>query len=794
MRRARTTLIGVVAVTAGLLAAVMPPAQAAGTPKVVVIVLENKPYDKIVGSASAPYMNALMDEGRFFSDFHAIVRGSAPNYRAMTAGTTSNTSSPPDNIFRRIDQSPLRWVELNESMKSACGGKTTQTVPGTTEPLYTTGHDPSWMFRANESCAVNDLPLTSETQLGSLPDFTFLVPNQCDNMHTYAKTAPCPAYFGGVPGRDSVEIGDNWLAHVVPVLLRDPDVTVVITFDEGSDSSAQHIYTLAVGAGVPAGSVDGRRYDLYGLLAGLYDVFDLGTAPNQAATAAPLPIVTDVQRYDFTASVQGSGAVTSTPAGIACGSGQPGPCTASFGDGASVSLTPAADPGWVFSGWTGDCTGAGPCVVTMDRARSVTATFVTAQDLSVTVSGPGSVTSDPAGLDCPATSCTAGFADGSTVVLTATPTGDASFAGWTGDPACDGTSTPTCSLTADAARSVTATFVAASQHTLTVTPAGTGQGTVTSDVGGISCPPTCSTTLPDGQPVVLQAQPSSGSVFAGWSGEGCTGTSDCSIVMDGPKAVTATFDPEAPPDTAFDDDALAVTFNGWRGVADAAPNGGAYRVSGLTNDKAVWRSPTATSVTWVARVGPDAGIAKVLVDGTSKGTVDLYAASPGTLATTYGSLGSKAHNVVVKVTGGRNALSTGTAVSVDAFSAGSTLVQESDPRITYDLWQSVASASAYGGRYRWANASSASASIDFSGTSIDWITAVGPGFGKAAVTIDGVSMGQVDLYASSAVWQTPVTYGGLAPGPHTMLVRVLGTKNAASSSTKVVVDAFVSHG
>ena len=55
--------------------------------------------------------------------------------------------------------------------------------------------------------------------------------------------------------------------------------------------------------------------------------------------------------------------------------------------------------------------------------------------LNVTVNGAGSVTSDPAGIACPE-SCSAPFADGSSVTLTATPNEGSTFTGWGG--ACEG--------------------------------------------------------------------------------------------------------------------------------------------------------------------------------------------------------------------------------------------------------------------------------------------------------------------------------------------------------------------
>ncbi|GFE60846.1 hypothetical protein AOG2_14330 [Geobacter sp. AOG2] len=61
--------------------------------------------------------------------------------------------------------------------------------------------------------------------------------------------------------------------------------------------------------------------------------------------------------------------MTSNPAGISCGA----TCSASFDSGTSVSLTASPDPGSVFSGWSGACSGTGTCTVT--STQSVTATF-----------------------------------------------------------------------------------------------------------------------------------------------------------------------------------------------------------------------------------------------------------------------------------------------------------------------------------------------------------------------------------------------------------------------------------
>jgi hypothetical protein len=81
----------------------------------------------------------------------------------------------------------------------------------------------------------------------------------------------------------------------------------------------------------------------------------------QAATQ-PLTVAT---------SGNGVGTVSSSPAGIDCGT----TCSHVYATGTSVTLTETAANGSVFSGWSGACSGTGNCVVALNQARSVSATF-----------------------------------------------------------------------------------------------------------------------------------------------------------------------------------------------------------------------------------------------------------------------------------------------------------------------------------------------------------------------------------------------------------------------------------
>ncbi len=116
----------------------------------------------------------------------------------------------------------------------------------------------------------------------------------------------------------------------------------------------------------------------------------------------------DAPHWTLTASTAGAGAaVTSSPSGINCGAD----CTESYLEGTVVTLTATPSVGSTFTGWSGDCTGMGSCVVTMAAARSVTATTsVATYTLTVGLAGTGTgtVTSSPAGINCGA-NCTARF-------------------------------------------------------------------------------------------------------------------------------------------------------------------------------------------------------------------------------------------------------------------------------------------------------------------------------------------------------------------------------------------------
>lgn len=191
--------------------------------------------------------------------------------------------------------------------------------------------------------------------------------------------------------------------------------------------------------------------------------------------------------------------------------------------------------------------------------------------LSVTLANNGTVTSNPAGINCTAGTCSAVFQTGTVVTLTAIGTG---FTGWSGN-GCSGTGP--CVVTLNADTTTTATFAVVSPPaTLTILPnGGTGSGTVTCSAGGGAFGP-CAATYPNPTALIIRATANSGSTFTGWTnGTGnatsCNTAADCSVTLTADTAIRANF---TLPVTNTVTANIATT-NGGGGTVTCTANGGA---------------------------------------------------------------------------------------------------------------------------------------------------------------------------------------------------------------------------
>ncbi len=238
------------------------------------------------------------------------------------------------------------------------------------------------------------------------------------------------------------------------------------------------------------------------------------------------------------------GTVVSADRDIVCGHD----CSASYTDGSLVQLAAAAAPGSSFNDWTGDCVGTAPrCAVIMDRSVRVGAAFVRKRvEVNLTVSGSGSIYSEPERLACGAIGgrCTASFASGTTVILSPATAENSTFRTWGG--VCRSQGRRACTLRVTRLTEINAAFESSvagdgpQRLGLDVTAA-----RVSSRPSGLACPSRCSAFFPPGTLVTLR-----GSGRYSWGGA-CTGfATECLVVADRSHNVTASGPPPPPPPAA----------------------------------------------------------------------------------------------------------------------------------------------------------------------------------------------------------------------------------------------------
>jgi hypothetical protein len=377
-------------------------------------------------------------------------------------------------------------------------------------------------------------------------------------LTAYSDLAPNPSTVWVLLGN-----GDGTFQAATDYLTQGRSVTV-------GDFNGDSVVDLAVAnnasnnVGVLLGNGDGtfQAASFFGSTAGGYSLavgdFNRDGKPDLAVAGSGISVLINdtavvpiPQSYALTVNRQGNGGGTVTSSSSPAGSNEIdcGPtCTANYAAGTVVTLTAQADAGSALVEWAGcDAVSGTTCTVTMDGAKSVTATFALQQFmLTVTKSGNGDVTSssNPPGateISCGAV-CDAAYDWSTVVTLSAQAAVGSVFVEWAG---CDEVSGITCTVTMDAAKSVTATF-ALQRFALTVTKNGIGRGAVTSSSDPasspqINCGTICSADYNWNTVVTLTATPAFGSVFLGWRGCDAVSRSTCTVTISAARSVTATF-------------------------------------------------------------------------------------------------------------------------------------------------------------------------------------------------------------------------------------------------------------
>lgn len=276
---------------------------------------------------------------------------------------------------------------------------------------------------------------------------------------------------------------------------------------------------------------------------------------------------------------------------------------------------------------------------------------------------------------------------------------------------------------------------------------------------------------------------------------------DAGAAVSEPATVTITV---VPPAVINDADA-GVTYTRWVTEKSASFSGGS-RVytygTGAWSGSAVEVEFTGSGITWIGPMAPSFGKADVYLDGQLVERVDGYSPTvvPSAAVWASGVLEDEAHTLRIVSVAEKNPAATNYVVAVDGFevtgldpAGGGSRANE--PAGTFGgTWMKNQLNGTYtGGTYAYSRWAGAKFTYAFSGTGVTWIGPKTTAYGRAAIYLDGVYRGVVSQYATvgGTGWRHRVWHAeNLTAGDHVLEIRVLGTKDAASTGTIVVVDGI----
>ncbi len=280
--------------------ATLPPgATGTGTPTsipgfshIFVIMMENKEYSTVMGSSAAPYINSLAHQYGVAANYYGITHPSLPNYLELLGGSTfgikTDCSPHPaschvnaPNLVDQLERAHKSWRAYMEDMPGPC-------FVGNAYP-YAARHNPFIYFddiRNDPARCANIVPLTNfahDLATDNLPDFVWITPNLCHDMHDCGVSA-----------------GDTWLQNFLPQILhtafRRPQIAIFLVWDEGSTSagccqiaSGGHVPMLVISPLGKQGFTSSVNYTHASLLLTIERAWNLGTLNDtDCACTAPM--------------------------------------------------------------------------------------------------------------------------------------------------------------------------------------------------------------------------------------------------------------------------------------------------------------------------------------------------------------------------------------------------------------------------------------------------------------------------------------------------------------------------
>ena len=198
---------------------------------VFILVEENASYSNVISNPAMPYLNSLGTQYGIATNYYANAHPSIPNYFELTAGETLtfDDGATPQDFPISADNVIHELIAAGKSWKSYAEGLPSVGYTGNDNGAYAVRHNPLAYFSdvQNSTSRMQNLvpfsQLAGDLSAGTLAQYSFIVPNLCDDAHD------C-----------SLNAADSWLQSNIDPLIKNSqfqkDGLLIIVFDE-SDST-----------------------------------------------------------------------------------------------------------------------------------------------------------------------------------------------------------------------------------------------------------------------------------------------------------------------------------------------------------------------------------------------------------------------------------------------------------------------------------------------------------------------------------------------------------------------------
>ena len=298
---------------------------------IVEIMMENTSYGTIIGNPNAPNINALAQTYGLATDYFGVTHPSEPNYVANIggsyfgiqddnafyctpamastdshcSGTTVDHTVSDLNIAEQLTAAGMTWKGYFQNLPPMppagdlvssgpdANGPYTYKYPTNSNALYASKHNPFLNFTGTQGDVADMVPdtqLATDLAGGMLPTLSYVVPDQCHDMHS---TGSCPNATSAE--EDSlISAGDAYVGSIVQEVMgskvwQEGRDAIVVTFDEddfsdsglpgtgccGADPGGGHVVTVVITNQTTSPNADGTAYNHYSLLRSFDEAFGL---------------------------------------------------------------------------------------------------------------------------------------------------------------------------------------------------------------------------------------------------------------------------------------------------------------------------------------------------------------------------------------------------------------------------------------------------------------------------------------------------------------------------------------